>query len=127
MRCLGKVQSYGKASGGIYNSHEMVEYYEQTLKKMDKGARLVLFLGVFENCEKRLLASSCLSVSAYAWNNSAYAERVFIKLVFECSRKSVEKIQVSLKSNKNNGYVTWRPKDIYDHISLTSSWIEEFF
>jgi hypothetical protein len=36
-------------------------------------------------------------------------------------RKSVEKIQVSLKSDKNDGYFTWRPLYIYDHISLSSS------
>jgi hypothetical protein len=35
-------------------------------------------------------------------------------------RKSVEKIQVSLKSDKNKGYFTWRPICIYD-ISLNSS------
>jgi len=38
-------------------------------------------------------------------------------------RKSVGKIQVSLKSDKNNGYCTWRPiySYMYDHISLNSS------
>jgi hypothetical protein len=35
--------------------------------------------------------------------------------------KSVEKIQVSLKSDKNNGYFTRRPVYIYDNISLNSS------
>jgi hypothetical protein len=35
-------------------------------------------------------------------------------------RKSVEKVQVWLKSNKNNGYFTWRPTYIYDNISLIS-------
>ena len=35
--------------------------------------------------------------------------------------KSVNKIQVSLKSDKNDGYVTWRPTYIYDNISLNSS------
>ena len=34
-------------------------------------------------------------------------------------RKSVEKIQVGLNSNKNNGYFTWRPPYIYDNTSLT--------
>jgi hypothetical protein len=34
--------------------------------------------------------------------------------------KSVEKIQVSLKSDKNNRYFTWRPVYIFDHISLIS-------
>jgi len=36
-------------------------------------------------------------------------------------RKSVEKIQISLKSDKNNGYFTWRPIYIFDQISLNSS------
>jgi len=33
----------------------------------------------------------------------------------------VEKIQVSLKSDRNNGYFTSRPMYIYDNISLNSS------
>jgi hypothetical protein len=33
----------------------------------------------------------------------------------------VEKIQVSLKSDKNNGYFTCRPTYIYDNISLSSA------
>jgi hypothetical protein len=36
-------------------------------------------------------------------------------------RKSAEKIQVSLQSDKNNGYFTWRPIYIYDNIALNSS------
>jgi hypothetical protein len=36
-------------------------------------------------------------------------------------KKSVEKIQVWLKSDKNNGYFTWRPTYIYDIISQNSS------
>jgi len=37
-------------------------------------------------------------------------------------RISVEKIQVSLKTDKNNGHITWRPVYIYYNIiSLTSS------
>ena len=36
-------------------------------------------------------------------------------------RKAVETIKVSLKSDKNNGYLTLRPPYIYDHISLSSS------
>ena len=35
-------------------------------------------------------------------------------------RNSAEKIQVSLKSDKNNGYFTWRRFHIYDNISLNS-------
>ena len=36
-------------------------------------------------------------------------------------RKSVIEIQVSLKFDKNNGYFTWRPAYIFDHILLRSS------
>jgi len=36
-------------------------------------------------------------------------------------RKSVEKAQVSLKSDKRNGYFTRIPIYIFDYISLTSS------
>jgi len=36
-------------------------------------------------------------------------------------RKSVEKINESLKSDMNNGYSTWRPMYIYNNISLNSS------
>ena len=36
-------------------------------------------------------------------------------------RKSVEKIQVSLKSDKNKGYFTRRPLYVFYHISLISS------
>jgi len=37
-------------------------------------------------------------------------------------RKSVEKIQISLKSDKNNRYFKWSPIYIYDNISLSSSY-----
>jgi hypothetical protein len=40
---------------------------------------------------------------------------------FSISRKFVEKNQVSLKSDKNDGYFTWKPIDIFNHISLSSS------
>jgi len=36
-------------------------------------------------------------------------------------RKSVEKIQISLKSDKNNGHFIWRPIYIFYRISLSSS------
>jgi hypothetical protein len=40
-------------------------------------------------------------------------------------RKSVEEIQVSLKSDKNNGYFTRRPMYIFDRISLSSTYNEK--
>jgi hypothetical protein len=39
-------------------------------------------------------------------------------------RKSVEKVQVSLESEKNNGYFTWNPTHIYDNTSM-NSWQNE--
>jgi len=36
-------------------------------------------------------------------------------------RKSIGKIQVSLKSDKNKENFTWRPIYIYDHISFSYS------
>jgi len=36
-------------------------------------------------------------------------------------RKSVENLQIWLKSDRNNGYVTSRPVHVYDNISLSSS------
>jgi hypothetical protein len=73
-----------------------------------------------QNCEKRLLASSCLSVhvcvcpfvllhgtrlplGGFSWN-----------FIFEYFSKSEEKIQVSLKYDKNNGYFT--PRSMCVHL-----------
>jgi hypothetical protein len=41
--------------------------------------------------------------------------------------KSVEKVQVSLKSEQHSGYVTWRFMYIYDNFSLSSSQNEKCF
>jgi hypothetical protein len=63
----------------------------------------VLFVGFSrsQNCEKRLLASSWLSIRLSKWNNSAVTGRIFMKfdisLFFSIFRKAVEKIQVSLE------------------------------
>ena len=59
-----------------------------------------------------------------AWNHSALAGRIVMKFdiwIYFFFFKSIEKIQVSLKSDKNNGNFIWRPIYIYDHISLISS------
>ena len=42
-------------------------------------------------------------------------------------RKLVEKIQVSLKPDKNKGYFTWRPLFIFYHVSLISYYNEKSF
>jgi len=45
-----------------------------------------------------------LSVRPSEWKSSALAERIFMKFcISRFCRKSVKKIQVSLKSKKNNG------------------------
>ena len=44
------------------------------------------------------------------WNNAAPIGQIFMKIWdLGISRKSVENIQPSLKSDKNNGYFKWRP------------------
>jgi hypothetical protein len=42
-------------------------------------------------------------------------------------RKSIEKSEVWLKSDKNNGYFTWRPVYISDNMSLNCSSNEKYF
>ena len=74
----------------------------------------------------RISASSCPSVRLSVWNNSAPTERIFIKFdVWVFSENLSKKIQVSLKSEKNKVYFTWRPQYIFDHISLSSSYNEK--
>jgi hypothetical protein len=59
------------------------------------------------------------SVRLSEWNNSAPTVRILIKFViWVFFEKSVEKIQVLLKSDKNNEYSAWRPIQIYGHITL---------
>jgi hypothetical protein len=74
-----------------------------------------------QNCEKRLLASSCLSVRPparpAAWN-SAPTGRIFMKFdIWVFCEKPIEVIQVLLKSNKNNWYFPRRPIYIYDNLT----------
>ena len=60
---------------------------------------LSVILGTFPNCEKRLLASPCLS-AATGW--------IFIKFdIWDFFRKSVEKFQVLLIYDQNYLYFTW--------------------
>jgi len=70
-----------------------------------------------QNSEKRLLASSCLS----AWNNSAPTGRILTrKFTFEYfSKICVEKIRVSLKHDKNNGY--FAPIPLYFHVNISQN------
>jgi hypothetical protein len=63
------------------------------------------------------------SVRPSAWNNSAPTGRTLMKRDIWAFffRKSVQKIQIALKSEKNDGNFTWRRFHIYDSVSLNSS------
>jgi hypothetical protein len=78
----------------------------------------VVFRRVCKICEKRLLAS-CPSVrlSAVGSHWTDFHDIWY----FSIFRKSVEKIQILLKSDKNNRHYTWRPVYIFYHISLSYS------
>jgi hypothetical protein len=89
---------------------------------------VVPFLGVFSKLRKATI-SFVMSVrpsvrmkqlgSHWTDFNEIWNLKIF--------RKSVQKIQVSLKSDKTEGYFTWRPIYICDHISLISSQNEKSF
>ena len=61
-----------------------------------------------------------------ARNNSAPTGRIFIVSYLSTFRKSDENVKVSLKSDKNEEYVTWGRMHIY-YISLKSSLNEKCF
>jgi hypothetical protein len=67
-----------------------------------KYSPLFFYKAHSQNCEKLLLASSCLSVClslcSSSWNNSAPNGQIFMKFDFSSFWKSVHKIQVSWKS-----------------------------
>jgi hypothetical protein len=52
------------------------------------------------------------SVRPSGRNNSAPTGHIFITLYIRSFRKSVQKIQVSIKPDKNNGHVKWSPMQI---------------
>jgi len=74
-----------------------------------------------ENCEKRVLASSCLSLRSHETTRLPL-ERNNDMCYLIVLLQSVEKIQFSLKSDKNNGYFTWRP--VYICLYLTQFFLE---
>jgi len=74
------------------------------------------------------LRHACPLVCLSARNSSAPAGRILIKcyisLFFE---KSVKKFHISLTSDKNNGYLTSIPIEVFNNISLNSSKGREVF
>ena len=75
---------------------------------------LAAFLCAFAQI-RNAIVSLIMTVRPSSWNNSAPTGRIFIKfdvwLLF--FRKYVEKIQVSLKNDKNNGYFKRRSVYIF--------------
>jgi len=65
-----------------------------------------IFKARSQNYEKRLLTSSFPPVCLSEWDNWTELHEIWYLCIF---RKYVEKIQVSLKSDKNNGYFIWKP------------------
>jgi len=70
------------------------------------------FLGAFVKFRKSTI-SFVMSVRLSAWNNLAATGRIFVKLYTWRFFETVQKIQVSLKPDKNNGYFTRRPIYIF--------------
>jgi hypothetical protein len=78
-----------------------------------------------QNCEQHLLALSCLSLSvrlSLCMEQLSSHWMVFHEIWYlSIFKKFVENVQVSLISDKNDGYFTRRPMYMYDHISFTFS------
>ena len=69
---------------------------------------VVSFLGAFTKLRKATIALSCLSVCPHGITRLPL-ETDFHKILYlSIFRKSVETFPLSLKSDKNNGYFTWR-------------------
>ena len=78
-------------------------------------------LGTFEKLRRATVSfimSVCPSVSMELSSHWTDFDETWYLRVFW---KSVEKIQILLKSGKYNGYFTWKRCHIYDNISLNSS------
>jgi len=82
--------------------------------------QITKFLGAFAKLRK---ATICfvMCVHPFACNNSVPTGRIFME--FDIWGFSVEKIQVSLKSDKNKEYFTWRPMYIL-HIYFAHFYLE---
>jgi len=67
--------------------------------------RIYAFLGVFANSRKAT-TTFAMTVRLSSWNNAPPIGRICIKFnIWEFLENLPGKIQVSLKSEKNNGYV----------------------
>ena len=87
------------------------------------------FQTCLQNCEKRLLAWSCLSVrpSVSMAQLGTHWTDFHLTLYLSTFRKFVKKIQICLETDKTNVNFTWRPIHIFYHISLSPSQNEKCF
>jgi hypothetical protein len=76
------------------------------------------FLGAFARLRKVIVSVVVFSRMEHFGSHWMDFHETWYLIIF---RKSVEKIKVSLTSDKNNGYCAWRPMYIYDNIALNSS------
>jgi hypothetical protein len=74
-----------------------------------------------QNCEKWLNFGMSVRPSARAEQLGSHWTDFHEILHLSVLRKTVQKMQGTLKSDKNNGYFTWRPLDSFRHISLSPS------
>jgi hypothetical protein len=102
-------------------------FYGNNCGCQNTDCKILTFLGAFAKLRKvtiNFVMCARLSVLmehlASHWTDF---REIWYLIIF---RKSVEKIQLSLKSDKNNGYFTWRLIYIFDHISLISFRMRNF-
>ena len=90
---------------------------------LERAPKVVVLIGRGrKNYEKRLLASSFMSVRPSAWNYSAPNGWIFTKFhIWELFPTSSNKIQNLLKPCENNAYITQDLSTVFYHISLISS------
>ena len=91
-----------------------------------------IFLRLFAKLRKAnagYVASVCPSVYLFVRMKqlSSHWRDFYEILYWTIFRKSVKKIQISLKYQKKNGHYTWTSMSIYDNMSLISPYIEKWF
>jgi hypothetical protein len=90
---------------------------------IEKGVSVYALEALFRRVQKKLPKATMvfiMSVRPFARNNSTPTGRILMKFHIYVFRKSVEKIQVSLKTDMSNGYFTWKRFHINDNNSLNS-------
>jgi len=81
---------------------------------------LLLLSGAFAELRKPFISLD-MSFLLPAWNISVPSGRMYEIWRLGMFGNAVENLQVSLKSDKNTEYFTWRLLDIFDHIYVSSS------